>query len=291
MTDTIKQSQFLVSSRCGIVIPVNDKLLTDYHVHTKRCGHATGEIRSYVDRAIALGLKEICFTDHLPLLHTIDRTLTMSWDDFPFYMADIDLMRQEYTEIKIKCGIEVDYLQRREAELESILSEYDFDFVLGSVHFVDGWGIDDRRYIDNYNNYDIDDLYRRYFTTLRSAAASGLFDALAHPDLIKKYNFRPRGDLRATYRETADAIAAAEIAVEVSSAGLRKPAKEIYPAQDFLNICASKKIPVTVGSDAHHPEEVGMDFDEVLRSLLAAGYSEVAIFTKRDRETMPLENA
>lgn len=259
-------------------------LVTDYHLHTKRCGHATGEMRDYVESAIERGLQEIGFADHLPLLHTVDRTLTMSWDDLPFYLADVTKLQHEYAQIEIKLGIEVDYLPQHESEIAAVLQEYEFDFVIGSVHFVDGWGIDDRRYIDNYQNYDIFDLYQRYFSLLKSAAASGLFDVMAHPDLIKKYNFRPGEDLAHTYYEAADALAAADVAVEVSSAGLRKPVKEIYPEQSFLNICCERGIPVITGSDAHHPEEVGYKFEEVLKSLQTAGYGRVATFSKRRRQ-------
>ena len=243
---------------------------------------------AYVEEAIGLGLKEIGFADHLPLLHSIDQTLTMSWDDLPFYLADVVALQREYAEIKIKLGIEADFIPRYQEQLAKILADYEFDYVLGSVHFVDGWGIDDRRYIDNFADYDIDDIYQRYFSLLRQAAASGLFDVLAHPDLIKKYNFRPKGDLTETYQETAAAIAAAGIAIEVSSGGLRKPVKEIYPAQDFLNICGAANIPVTTGSDAHHPDEVGRDFDLLSESLEQAGYKEISAFTARKRESVEL---
>lgn len=262
--------------------------LVDYHLHTKRCGHAVGEMAQYVERAIDIGLSEIGFADHLPLLHTMDRTLTMSWDDFPFYLADVERLRASYPEITVKLGVEVDYIKGRVGEIAAILNEYDFDFILGSVHFIDGWGVDDRRNMDNYELYDPVDLFKRYFSLLREAAASGLFDILAHPDLIKKYNFRPNIDATEIFAEAAGEIAAADIAIEVSSAGLRKPVGEIYPGPQFLKACSEAGVPVSLGSDAHRPDDVGRDFDKVIESLNYAGYDKFAVFSGRQRTLLPI---
>ncbi len=259
------------------------KLSVDYHLHTKRCGHASGEMQEFIDRALSLGLDEIGFSDHLPLLNRIDRTLSMSWDEFPYYLSDVAKVQERNKNIKIKLGIEVDFIPRYQDELANIIENYKFDYVLGSVHFLDGWGIDDRRDIFNYENYDINDLYQRYFAQLRLAAESGLFDILAHPDLIKKYNFKPDYSLTETYERTAAAIAAADIAIEVNSAGLRKPVKEIYPSQEFLNICTRAGVPVTIGSDAHCPQDVGRDFQLLSDSLAEAGYDKIATYSQRKR--------
>lgn len=264
------------------------KLLVDYHLHTKRCGHASGEMQEFIDKALSLGLSEIGFSDHLPLLNLVDRTLAMSWDELPFYLADVAKVRDGNKDIKIKLGIEVDFLPRYRVQLANIIENYDFDYVLGSVHFLDGWGIDDRRDIFNYESYDIGDLYERYFTQLRLAAESGLFDILAHPDLIKKYNFKPEHSLTETYKKTAEVIAKAGIAIEVSSAGLRKPVKEIYPSQEFLNICAQAAIPITIGSDAHSPQDVGRDFQRLLDSLTTAGYDKIATYSQRQRTMLTI---
>lgn len=253
-----------------------------------RCGHATGEMRDYVERAIDIGLAEIGFSDHMPLLHTFDSTLTMSWDELPFYIADVKKLKEEYRRIEIKLGIEVDYVKGREAELKSLIDDFDFDYVLGSVHFLEGWGIDDRRYIDNYQNYDILDLYKRYFSLVDEAARSGLFDIIAHPDLIKKYGFRPESDISEIYEETAKSIAEADVAIEISSAGLRKPVKEIYPTQNFIDICFRRGVPIVVGSDAHHPNDVGRDFNFLLESAAKAGYDKIASYTKRKRSFLAI---
>ena len=257
--------------------------MIDYHLHSKRCGHAVGEMRDYVTSAIEKGFDEIGFSDHLPLIHFYDPALTMSWDDFPFYIADVARMKDEFKEIEIRLGIEVDYIPGKEREIQSIIAEYDFDYVLGSVHFIDGWGFDDRRYIDNYDNYSIEDLYKRYFKEVADSAKTKLFDIIAHPDLIKKYGFRPNVELDDVYAKTIDVIKESGAAIEINSAGLRKPAKEIYPSQDFINICFTRGVPVVTGSDAHSPDDVGRDFDKLVESLKTAGYTDVATYVARER--------
>ncbi len=265
--------------------------MIDYHLHTKRCGHAVGEMREYVLSSIEMGLDEIGFSDHLPLFHSLDPTLTMSWDDFPFYIADVMNLKDEFNEIDIKLGVEVDYIPGKLKEIQAIIKEYDFDYVLGSVHFIDGWGFDDRRYIENWKNYNVDDLYIRYFKEVEDLAKTKLFDIVAHPDLIKKYGFLPVGDLSATHQKTIEAIRDSDMAIEVSSAGLRKPVKEIYPSQSFINMCFKEDIPVVTGSDAHKPDDVGRDFTKLVESLRSAGYTEVATYTARQRVMTDLEES
>jgi histidinol-phosphatase (PHP family) len=261
--------------------------LPDYHLHTYRCGHAQGGMQEYVAVAQRRGLKEIGFSDHLPLLHTRDKTLTMDWDDFPFYLADVESF-QANSSITIKLGVEADWVSSKKSELEQILENYEFDYVLGSVHFVDGWGIDDSRYISNYDNYSIDDLYKRYFDEIKSAASSGLFDIIAHPDLIKKFNFKPKNQIDDLYFETARTIADYNLTIEVSSAGLRKPVKEIYPSRRFLEICYDLDISITTGSDAHKPGEVGSNFFELYELITSVGYRQIATFRAREREMIEI---
>ncbi len=261
--------------------------LADYHVHTARCGHAVGEIDEYVEHAKEIGLVELGFADHLPLFNTIDATLTMSWDQFPSYLADIRRLKKEGSGPKILMGIEVDYLPKFSEQIANTLAEYDFDYVLGSVHFIDGWGIDDRRYIEFYKDYALEELYERYFDLLIQAAESGLFDVLAHPDLIKKY-FRLEKEPLELYERVAKRLAATGIAIELSSAGLRKPCREPYPSLEFLKICHRYNIPVTLGSDAHAPDQVGDNFALLLEELRRVGYSEVARFSERKRTTVGL---
>jgi histidinol-phosphatase (PHP family) len=262
--------------------------LIDYHLHTARCGHAVGELDEYVRRAADLGFREIGFADHLPLFHTIDSTLAMSWDEYPLYLADIKRLKNQVERPRIKLGIEVDYLPEHLGQINDIIQDEEFDYVLGSVHFVDGWGIDDPRYLAHYDDYDLEDLYGRYFTRFIEAAESGSFDIMAHPDLIKKY-FKLAVEPIDLYERAAQALAAAGTAIELSSAGWRKPCGEPYPSRRFLEVCRRHRVELTLGSDAHAPEQVGFAYKRLLLELKEAGYSEVLMFTGRQKEKVKID--
>jgi histidinol-phosphatase (PHP family) len=260
---------------------MSDYYLVDYHLHTPRCGHARGDLRDYVKKALELGFREVGFADHFPLLHLQDSSLTMSLEEVPGYVEEVLQLREEFPGIAIKLGIEADYVPGVLEELEELLRQYPFDYIYGSIHYVDGWGFDDPRYIGGYNDWETVELYQRYFELLGDAAECGLFDILAHPDLVKKFGYRPHQDLREVYRTCLVRVARAGVAVEVNTSGLRKPAKEIYPTFTFIELCKELEIGLVLGSDAHLPEEVGMDFELALKMMEDAGYEEITIFEKR----------
>ena len=257
-------------------------LLPDYHIHTARCGHAGGEMREYVEKALFLGLPEIGFADHIPMYwlkeQERDPGIAMPLEDIGEYVTEVEDMRLAYPGIPIKLGIEADYVPGFELELAQILNRYPFDYVLGSVHYIDGWGFDNPAYLTKYACMNIEDLYGQYFNLLQQAARSRLFNVMAHPDLIKKFGYRPPGDLRELYEQTACVFAETGVVVEVNTAGLRVPAQEIYPALGLLQACRKYDVPVTTGSDAHEPGLVGYAFARVQELLLEAGYPEVVYF-------------
>jgi len=129
----------------------------------------------------------------------------------------------------------------------------------------------------------VEEVWTKYFKAMTQAAGSGLFDFMAHPDLVKKFGHRPKGDLRPYYKETLDAIEAAGVAIEVSTAGLRKEVMEIYPSKVFLEEAFRRSIPILISSDAHAPEEVGHEFDRALRLVKEIGYREIHKFQSRKR--------
>ncbi len=263
-------------------------MLVDYHIHTTRCGHATGDMAGYVERAQRLGLAEIGFADHLPLLHTVDPHLTMPRDELPVYVEQVGDIAVG-SRIPVKLGIEADYVPESLDELAALLDEYEFDYVLGSIHFLNGWAFDDPRHVAGYEGRDHEQLYEEYFTTAMEAVRTGLFDVLAHPDLIKKFAILPPVDLSGHYGDLAAAVAKQEMAVEVSTAGLRKPVGEIYPTEGFLRACVARGVPVTLGSDAHAPEEVGYRFGEAVDLLRRVGYTETVLFAGRKKSLVPLD--
>jgi histidinol-phosphatase (PHP family) len=266
--------------------------LVDYHTHTTRCGHASGSMEEYVERALALGLAEIGFSDHIPLYflppEKRDRTLAMAEAELPEYVESVLRLRQRYPDFTLRLGLEADYFPGHEETLRRLLEPYPWDYVYGSVHFLDDWGFDDPRHVDRYLSWDVDELYRRYFDHVRTAAATGLFDVMGHLDVIKKFGHRPTGDPSPLYAEVAAALKAADVALEVSTAGLRKPVREIYPGPDLLAHCARLGVPVALGSDAHSPAEVGFAFDRALEALRSAGYRETVRFELRRRIPNPL---
>ncbi len=166
-------------------------------------------------------------------------------------------------------------------ELDSLLERYPFDYIYGSIHYVDGWGFDDPRYLNGYERWDITDLYRRYFQILGDAAETGMFDILAHPDLVKKFGYRPERDIEEIYLSCLKRVARSGTVVEINTSGLRKPAGEIYPALPFMKVCKELGIGVTLGSDAHEPGDVGRDFQLAVNLLQEMGYEDIVLFEKR----------
>ena len=213
--------------------------LVDYHVHTFRCGHAGGATRDFVERAIARGLSEIAITDHIPLYFLPeserDPKLAMREDQFDGYVAEVDALKREFAgTIAVRLGLEADYAEGHEEELARWLARADWDLVLGSVHWVAGGWIDAPGCAARFEREGTDFLYDEYYRLLGKAARSGFFDVLTHFDLPKKFGNRPSRPREAA---EAEAIAAAKeggCAVEISSAGLRKPVGEPYPEGRLL---------------------------------------------------------
>ncbi|MDD4169880.1 MAG: histidinol-phosphatase HisJ family protein [Desulfotomaculaceae bacterium] len=261
-------------------------MIVDYHIHTKMCGHATGELEEYLAVANRQGLEEIGFADHLPLYFLPPDSMlagyAMTKADLPVYVDAVQRL-QKKGPVRVKLGVEADYVPGFEGELEKLLKAYPFDYVIGSVHFIDGWSFDNQEEIDRYSQWDIWELYERYFTLVRQAAMSGLFDIMAHPDLIKKFNYLPSRDLMPLYEDTVQVFKKAGVCVEVNAAGLRYPVREIYPAQGFLKAAFRQGLTVSLGSDAHQPELVGAGLAEAVALIKATGYSEITTFEHRNR--------
>ena len=266
--------------------------LVDYHIHTARCGHARGEMAAYVERAIRAGLPEMGFSDHIFLYWLAadqrDPELAMSEDQFDSYVEDVLRLRREYPQIEIRLAVEADFIVDQETTLAGILDRYPWDYVLGSVHFIGDWGIDDGRYLSRYDEWDIDDLYEHYFGLVVRAAESGHFDTMSHLDLVKKFGHRPRKQLADLYERVAKRLAAAGVAIEVNTAGLYKPVQELYPHLELLTACRKAGVPATLGSDAHAPEEVARDFPLAVEHLRAAGYERVLAYQGRRRSWKPI---
>jgi histidinol-phosphatase (PHP family) len=268
--------------------------LPDYHVHTFRCGHAGGASRDFVRRAIARGLSEIAFTDHIPLYFLPeserDPRLAMREDQLEDYIREVEDLRREFRgTIEVRLGLEADYAEGREEELARWLSRADWDLVLGSVHWVRGGWIDDPATSPaRFESEGTVTLYNEYYRLLSKASRTGLFDVLTHFDLPKKHGHRPSAPLESAESEAIRSAREAGVAVEISSAGLRKKVGEAYPEERVLSAIVAAGIPVTFSSDAHAPAEVGWGYDRTLALARAAGVTEFVTFEKRRKTRRPL---
>ena len=188
-------------------------------------------------------------------------------------------------------GLECDFVPGAEDRTASLLGRRDFDYVIGSVHFLGERAVDDDGWDVWESEGDPDEIWRRYFASLAECARSGLFDILAHPDLVKVWGAArplPERDPRFFYEPAIEAIVESGIAVEVSTAGLRKPAGEIYPAPEFAEMCVEAGAVFALSSDAHLPEQVGFGYERAIEFLGRLGVGEICVFEGRQRRLEPL---
>ena len=275
-------------------------MLTDYHLHLRPDDAGTEAARYFTAanadryRSVAQerGISELGCSEHVYRFaqalevwrHPLWRESAV--DDLDDYAGFV----REQTDLKL--GIEADFVAGREDRMATLLDAHKWDYVVGSVHFVGDHAVDHDGYeVWDHRSQRPDELWRRYFTTLGEAARTGLFDILAHPDLVKMWGPRrpvPEGDLRRFYELAMDGIAESQIAVEVSTAGLRKPVAELYPAPAFLEMCLDAGCPVALSSDAHVPGDVGRDYDRALKLLESLGVTELAVFEAGERRLEPI---
>jgi histidinol-phosphatase (PHP family) len=264
--------------------------ISDYHMHTPLCGHAVGEPQEYAQSAIKMGLQEIGFSDHSPLLPYEDPKITMSFKQLPQYHRMIEDVRTQFKgKLSIKVGIEADFIIGYEEKTKTILQSYPYDYVIGSVHFIRDWGFDNPEEQKKWDSHNVDEVYHLYYELLRKSAQSKMFDIMGHVDLVKKFGHRSMEDMSDEIEETAKVFKDTGVTVEINTAGLRKPVKEMYPALAALKIYCNAGVPLTFGSDAHAPSDVAKDFDKGVDLAKAAGYKKYVLFKQRKIEkTMTL---
>jgi histidinol-phosphatase (PHP family) len=261
--------------------------LPDYHIHTTLCNHAYGSMEEYIEQALRIGLEEIGFSDHMPVMP--EPHLCMGFADLPVYIDHVHELQDRYSgRIKIKLGCEMDIVENRTDEIAEIINRSDFDYVIGSIHYLDGWPFDQEKYKNVFLEKDLGDIYDLFFETVIRAARSGLYDITGHIDNIKRMGYRLAGDMTPYYEKTASVLRELELAFELNSSGYDTAAEESYPSPEFLKILCKNNIPVTVGSDSHRPEHIGRHYPEALEVLQKAGYKEIAYFENRKRIMKPL---
>ncbi len=274
-------------------------MLTDYHLHLRPDEEGTPPERfftaenadRYLAAAAEAGIEELGVSEHV---HRFRQALEL-WRH-PFWEEqardDLDAYCEFVRATPLRLGIECDFVPGAEDRTASLLEARDFDYVVGSVHFVGERAVD-------HEGFDIwegrssgpDEVWRRYFEALAECARSGLFEILAHPDLVKVWGAArplPERDPRHFYELAVEAIAESGIAVEVSTAGLRKPVGELYPSQAFAEMCVEAGAVFALSSDAHLPEQVGFGYDRAQEFLAGLGVTEICVFEGRERRLEPL---
>lgn len=262
----------------------------DYHTHTPLCLHAEGAPEEYVDAALAAGVTEYGISDHAPQTPEPFDNWRMKLADLPVYQDWIRSAEEHAAgRIPVRCGLECDWLEGCEPWIRELAAMHDWDYLIGSVHYLGAWDFDNPGKVGLWDSKSIPDVWEAYWNAYAAMAASGLFDILGHPDLVKKFGHIPEGDLARYYEPAIDAIAAAGCAIEINTAGWHKPLGEAYPAPGFLELACSAGIPIVISSDAHAPAEVGRDFAKAKSVVRAAGYLETLLFEKRARRSEPLD--
>jgi histidinol-phosphatase (PHP family) len=267
-------------------------VLTDYHMHLVDDDDPyTDEVFSlqhvqrYVDAARGAGIDEIAFTDHVFRFRQ-----ARAWFDHDLWqkdaVADLDTYHGAVTSARdaglpVKVGLEVDYLGGREGQIGELLDGRPWDLLLGSVHWIAGLAVD-WELAPVWERHSIAEVWQLYVDAVCRAAASGLFDVMAHPDLAKVFGHRPDPKPIRLYEDMADSFAAAGVCAEVSTAGYGRVLGELYPDPELLGVLHRREVPVTLASDAHAPGQVGRHFDRALAALRDAGYRTITVFDRRE---------
>jgi histidinol-phosphatase (PHP family) len=261
----------------------------DYHMHTPLCRHAIGEPVEYAAQAVKVGLNEIGFSDHSPMRQDDFDEWRMYDRQLDEYVEKVRRAQREFPQLTIKLALEVDYIPGHESWIRELAARHPWDYFIGSVHYVsETWDLDNPQKLSEWKKRDPFEVWSVYFDRLTQAAASGLFEIIGHADLAKKFCFYPKEDCTPMFRKFLKTCATHDVAIEINTAGLRKDCKELYPSQSILNMAASIGVPLTFGSDAHAPSEVGMNFPEALASARLAGFKQYCTFTQRQRTIHPL---
>ncbi len=262
-----------ITARLLTILSVN--LPPDYHMHTPLCRHAEGEPVDYARRALAVGLTEIGFSDHSPMRRDDFDNWRMRHDQLDEYVEKVRRAQKEFPQLTIRLALEVDYLPGHEEWIRELAARHPWDYLIGSVHYVsETWDIDNPAKLSEWKNRDTFEVWSVYFDRLTSAAATGLFEIIGHTDLPKKFGHRPTQDCTPLYEKFLAAVKQANGAIELNTAGLRKECQEIYPSREILQLAFAKGVPITFGSDAHAPGEVGLNFAEAIQLAREVGYKE-----------------
>lgn len=253
-------------------------MLADYHVHAlghDHFKHTAEDFGRFLENARFSGLSEMGVADH----------------DRYFPLFDFDALRrtaQGYPDLRVRIGVEVDFHPGEEQKWAAFIREYDLDFVIGSVHDLGTWTFDHPNNVKGFDRWDLDELYRQYFSTVEAAVRSRLFSTIGHLDLIKIWGHRPKSEILELIDPLLKILAEYDQCIEINTNGWHKPVGEVYPSREIIARCFDYGIPITLSSDAHAPEQVGRDIARAADLAREAGYRHIAGFEQRRRIMIPL---
>ncbi len=265
--------------------------MIDYHTHTYLCKHATGKPEEYLAFAEKAGLTELGVSDHCPWPEGYDSECRMLPSEYSVYQAIISKLQNANSPVKVKYGLEVDLVPGKMEEIYSNLKQYDFDYIIGSIHYTDELPFDNPDNLAVWETNGKEEwIWNRYYELLLEYTSGGGFNIIGHFDLPKKFGSNPPATQK--INNLIDDILTAsldnKIAIEINTSGIRKPVKEIYPKFEILKKAAEKGLMLTFGSDAHAPYEVGADFADAVKLAKEAGFEYYQSFTQRKPTAMKL---
>jgi histidinol-phosphatase (PHP family) len=252
--------------------------LIDLHNHTILCNHSNGSLEEFIKQAIKKDIGIYGFSDHAPMNY--DPKYRMNFEDMKRYENWINSLKEKYKDkIKILTGYEVDFTPF----VDKKVLERKVDYLIGSIHFLDNWGFDNPEFLSQWQDRDVDDIYKEYFKLVEELANSRYFDIVGHLDLIKVFNFKPKTDIKIVAKRAIEAIADNKLVVEINSAGIRKKVNEPYPSISLLEMIKNSNIDITFGSDAHNPKQVGFYIKECYNIAKIMGFRKITYFENREK--------
>ena len=252
--------------------------MIDLHNHTILCNHSNGSLEEFIKQAIKKDIRIYGFSDHAPMNY--DPKYRMNFEDMKRYENWINSLKEKYKDkIKILIGYEVDFTPF----VDKKVLERKVDYLIGSIHFLDNWGFDNPEFLSQWQDRDVDDIYKEYFKLVEELANSRYFDIVGHLDLIKVFNFKPKTDIKIVAKRAIEAIADNKLVVEINSAGIRKKVNEPYPSISLLEMIKNSNIDITFGSDAHNPKQVGFYIKECYNIAKIMGFRKITYFENREK--------
>lgn len=267
--------------------------LADLHTHCKLCRHAFGEPEEFLAAAIRNDLAFYGISDHLPAPQGFDQKSRMNPPEYPQYREIVSQMKKqaEGTGTEVLYACELDYVPGRMQDVAQFIEHEDFDYIIGSIHYVADLPIDNHNAIPEMQAYGMDALWEQYMDMMCEFVSTFPVNIIGHLDLMKIFGFR-HSDPAVTLRKMQSVLelcAAKGIMIEINTAGLRKPVKEMYPAPELLKLANRLGVGLTFGSDAHKPEQIAMDFDGAVELAKSAGYRCIHAFRKRTPIVIPFQ--